>query len=111
MADFRNTLEKTFKSDTFPDDVTLTLELEDVVAQEVGKDKETKPVAYFKGEPRGLVLNVTNYKVLTKAHGNPDTDSWIGAKIELWKDPSITFGGKETGGLRVKVLTPAPKKS
>jgi len=109
-VDYSNILEKTFKSESFPEDKPLNLTIDDVVAQEVGIDKDTKPVAYFKEDPRGLVLNKTNYGILTKAHANPNTDAWIGAVIQVWKDPTVTFSGKTVGGLKVKIITKAVKK-
>ncbi len=109
MADLSNLLSKTFSAQSFPHDQTLTLTLIKVIAEEVGSDKEVKPVAYFKEDPRGLVLNKTNYGRLAKALGSTDVDRWVGTRIELSYDPGVTFGGKEVGGLRVKPIA-APKK-
>lgn len=109
MADLSSLLSKTFAAQSFPHDLVLTLTITKVQAEEVGQDKEVKPVAYFKEDPRGLVLNKTNYGRLARALGSTDVDRWVGVRIELSYDPSVQFGGKEVGGLRVKPLTAAKK--
>ena len=44
--------------------------------------KKKKPILYLKGVEMGIVLNLTNTKMIEKQHGD-DTDDWIGKKISL----------------------------
>src|SRR5271170_3043297 len=64
--------------------------------------QELKWVCYFHEVDKGLALNATNTKRIAKALLAEDTDQWLGKKIALYFDPDIEFGGKITGGIRVK---------
>lgn len=73
-------------------------------------DSEEKWIIYFEEDDRGLVLNKTNIHKLGELCGD-DTDSWIGHKVVLYNDPTVSFGGK-SGGIRIrapKVTVPPPK--
>ena len=41
-----------------------------------------KPILYFKGKERGLVVSPSNVKILIEAYGS-DSDSWSGREIGL----------------------------
>jgi len=43
-------------------------------------------------------------RILGKAWGN-DIRKWPGRWIELYRDPEVTFGKKETGGIRIRSLS------
>lgn len=67
--------------------------------EEVGRDKEMRPVLYFEGEEKGIVLNKTNATNISKLYGY-ETDDWVGKKVLLgtaWVD----FNGQSTEGIRV----------
>jgi hypothetical protein len=66
---------------------------------------EYKWVMYFHGEQRGLVLNKNNLSRAALALGSDDTDDWIGKRIVAFHDPTVEFGGKLVGGIRLR----APK--
>jgi hypothetical protein len=53
-----------------------------VVLEEVGQDKTTKPVVYFRQIQQGLVLNRTNAARLSASLGD-ESDAWIGKQIGL----------------------------
>lgn len=110
MPNYRSLLERHFKGETFPRDKALRLTLSSVVSEEVGRDKESKPVAYFKEDQRGFIINGTSYSVLADAHKDDATESWEGAVVELYFDPTVTFDGKKIGGVRTRVITPGGKK-
>lgn len=65
-----------------------------------GKE-ETKPVAYFEGAAKGLVLNVTNWDAITDIVGDDDSKSWPDHRIELYSIP-VEVRGKVTKGVRVR---------
>lgn len=73
-----------------------------------GDDAEEKAVLYLKGGQKGLVLNGTTWDQITEIaaeRGIPepdDSDNWVGLAIELYHDPSVRFGTKKVGGIRVR---------
>lgn len=66
-----------------------------------GSDKEPKPVVYFNGASKGLVLNVTNGNAIAEIAGTTETDDWTGVEIELHADRTL-FGGKKVDCIRVR---------
>ena len=67
-----------------------------------GDDQEIKPVMYFSsGIPKPMVINNTNWMNVEVLYGN-ESDDWTGKPIEVWVDPSVAFGGKRIGGLRLR---------
>jgi hypothetical protein len=80
-----------------------------VEIEEVGRQRDEKPVLYFKGESRGLVLNKTNKNVIAKAYGK-ETDGWTGKEIVLFH-AMVDFGGEMVESIRVRLprTAPAPK--
>ena len=76
----------------------VRLTMKDVVMEEVGDDH--KPVLYFAGAKKGLVLNKINSAAIATAYGS-DTDGWAGKIIEVYPDMTI-FSGKPTPCIRVR---------
>lgn len=65
--------------------------------------KESKHVIHFRGDaPKPLILNRGNADALAEYFGD-DSDGWVGKRIEVYVDPSVMFGGKRIGGIRVRV--------
>jgi len=83
-----------------------TVELDEVRTEE-GKTEE-KPILHFTDdESKPLILNRTNAEYLAECFGL-DSDTWGGKVIELYVDPSVSFGKKRIGGIRVRIPnTPA----
>lgn len=76
-----------------------------------GAPEELKWVIHFDECEKPLVVNSTNAQIIAQITKQDDTDSWPGHKIVLYDDPSVSFGGKLVGGIRVRAprtLTPAP---
>lgn len=91
--------------------VTIRALHQENVAKE-GADEELKAVMYFEEFEKPLVLNSTNGQIIAKITGiEEDIErNWIGKKIVLYNDPNVSFGGKVTGGIRVRaVRTPQEK--
>jgi hypothetical protein len=63
---------------------------------------EHKWVVYFAEFEKAMVLNSTNINGLAKACDSDDTDDWPGKEVVVYVDPTVGFGGKVTGGLRIK---------
>ena len=76
--------------------------IDHVEAKMVGKDKDLKPVTYFKTLGKGLVTNMTNREKIAEIRGSKVMDDWPGTRIELYVNPDIGFGGKRMGGIRVR---------
>lgn len=66
---------------------------------------ETKMVLHFAELEKGLVMNKTNISVAIATFGSSDTSQWKGKQIILYADPSISFGGKVVGGLRLRPMS------
>ena len=64
------------------------------------KTGEQKPVMYFQGKSKGLVLNVTNGQMAAHLYGD-DTDAWIGQTLILFSTMT-SFQGRPVQGLRVR---------
>ena len=71
------------------------------VAKE-GVDPDMKWVLHFVNVDKPLVLNSTNMTLIAKFLGSDNTDDWMGKNIILYDDPAVSFGGKLTGGIRVR---------
>ena len=70
-----------------------------VKIEKIGDDE--KPVLYFIGKEKGLVLNKTNANVIALIYGD-DTDNWSGGDIEIY--PTETdFQGKRVDAIRVRL--------
>ncbi len=65
-----------------------------------GEDK-AKLVIKFAEFPKPLILNSTNIRELAAIFRDRDANTWRGP-IMLYVDPNVTFGGKVTGGIRVR---------
>lgn len=86
--------------------VTISAVKQENVAKE-GAPEEHKFCLFFEEFDKPLVLNSTNAQIIAKITGHEDDieSNWLGAKIVLYNDPNVSFGGKITGGIRVR----APK--
>ena len=74
------------------------------VAKE-GAEPEYKWALNFHESDKPLVLNSTNIQLCERIFGSDDTDHWNGKKVVLYVDPTVSYGGKVVGGIRVR----APK--
>lgn len=75
------------------------------VTMEPIADDERKPVIWFEGYDKGMVLNKTNANNVSGLYG-PDSDGWIG-KSMLLATAMVDFQGKSTRALR---LYPPPRR-
>ncbi len=83
--------------------VVASVEMEDV--KDVDK-VEKKLVMHFVGKDKALILNRTNCEVMETICGTDDYGAWIGQAVVLWTDPTVKFGGKLVGGLRIRAIGP-----
>lgn len=85
-------------SDLMGREVNATIK--NVVLEEVGREREERPVLYFRGKEKGLVLNKTNANTIAALFGD-DTDDWVGGEVTLF-EAQVEYQGKMTPSIRVK---------
>jgi hypothetical protein len=85
--------------------------IEAVRMEEVKNDDgvEKKLVAHFVGKDKALILNRTNCEALEDICGTDDYAAWAGHMVVLYADPTVKFGGRTVGGLRIRAVEAAPK--
>jgi len=84
----------------------LWIKEEEVTAP--GKGTEIRLVLYFDGLKKGLVLNMANADALAEITGTDDYEQWSDIPIQLYVDPDVKYGGKKTGGIRIRKPPSAP---
>ncbi len=77
------------------------LQINIVQEENIGRDDkpENKPVMYFMGKEKGLVLNKTNADQLAAMYGD-ESDAWQGKTIELYTQ-KVQYQGQAVDGIRV----------
>ena len=96
---------KYLKAEDFDGDRLFTIR--SLVVEELGPERERKPVLYFEGESRGLVCNKTNMAVIVKAYGD-ETENWRGRQVILYP-LDVQFRNDVVRALRVR-LPPAASR-
>ena len=67
----------------------------------VGRAREMKPIVYFVGKEKGIVLNKTNANKIIEIAGSALTEEWPGTKIMLYT-AEADFGGDTYDVIRIK---------
>lgn len=96
---------KYLKSDELEGDVTYTIKTVEIETLGQGKDKEDKPIIYFKETEKGLACNKTNANIISGLYGN-ETDGWIGKQVTLFAT-EVQFGADMVMAIRVRMRKPA----
>lgn len=65
--------------------------------------KDRKGILEFSNSPLKLTTNATNTRTLIAMFGK-ETDDWIGKHIHLYVDEHVQFQGKETRGIRIRLV-------
>ena len=82
-------------------DRNVKVVMDRVEMEDIGGDH--KPILYFQGKDKGLVLNKTNSNNIAAAYGD-DTDDWAGRELVIY--PAMTdFQGKTVPCIRVRSPT------
>lgn len=104
MADINDAFPSKYlkATDLGDDNVTVTIDRVDFedIQTETGQ-KERKPILYFRGKQKGLVLNKTNASKISDLLASSDTDAWGGGKITLYATET-TFQGRTMPCIRIK---------
>lgn len=80
------------------DGKNILVTIKDCMVETIGEDK--RPVLYFAGKEKGVVLNKTNATNISEAYG-PDTDEWTGKKVMLYT-AFVDFQGKSMESIRIR---------
>lgn len=94
------------KADVSPAVLATIRAYEQVNVAKDGAPPEEKYILHFNELEKPLVLNSTNGQIIASITKSEDFDGWVGKTIVLYFDPNVSFGGKLTGGIRVR----APKE-
>lgn len=78
-----------------------TLTIDKIYNEKVGREREVRPVVYFEGEDRGLILNKTNGRALCDICGTSDTQKMSGQQVELYV-VDTEYQGDPIKGLRLR---------
>jgi hypothetical protein len=100
------------KEDVGDDGVILTIKgfKQEMVKGDNGD--EQKVIMYFEEEDYNpMVVNRTNAQLLSIATGAASAGEARGKQVVVYNDPTISFGNKITGGIRIKKVAGAPKQA
>ena len=73
--------------------------------------EEQKFVVFFREMEKGMILNATNMKTITKLMNSNESDDWTGKRITVFTKDDIEMGGELKSGLRVRPKAPAAVKA
>lgn len=105
---------KYLKSADLDGDLTVTIAR--VGIEKVGDDEEPKLALHFhavpelEGKADGMVCNKTNAEIIAEMYGE-ETADWIAKPVTLYVDPNVTFGGKRTPAIRIRMQVPSKNGS
>ena len=81
----------------------VEVQIEKWAFEKVGIEQEQRPILFFLGKQKGMVLNVTNANRIAEMYGT-EVDAWCGKTIHIY--PSETdFAGKTVPCIRVRAET------
>jgi hypothetical protein len=86
-------------------DRTVEAVMDHVAMEDIRDPDEAKllPILYFRGVPKGMVLNKTNAKVIASGYGE-ETDAWHGMPITLFP-AMVAYGADTVPAIRVRLPT------
>ena len=97
------------KNDVGDDGIILTIKGFKTETIEGDHGDEEKVIMYFIEDVNPMVLNRTNSQLVGMATGAANAGEARGKQVVVYNDPSISFGGKVTGGIRIKKIAGAPR--
>ena len=96
------------KEDVTPD---VLVQVSHLTMDSIESDNKTERRAalHFHGDLKPMVLNQTNKELLKVATGENTAGGVKNKKIVLFNDPTIMFGGKMVGGIRIRKAKNQPE--
>lgn len=98
-----------FKAKDYPEDWTLTAEIEMARLEPFPDGRGKKLVVYFRRQQSGLVCGPVLFDQIADVTGEDNSDDWKGHRITLFRDMT-DFQGKDTPCIRVRAPDALPKK-
>jgi hypothetical protein len=86
------------KASDIPAGRRVTVAIQGVNIVKLGDDE--RPVVYFMGKTKGLVLNKTNANMIIEIAKSEETDNWVGVQIAIYST-KVDFQGRRVDALRV----------
>lgn len=103
LADVSDTIQA--KSDQLnADDLMGGPALVRITKVERGPSKEQPIKLHITGGWRPWLPSKTDRRVLVSLWGK-DARAWVGRWMDIWRDPTVRFKGKVTGGVRIQGLS------
>lgn len=99
------------KADVGEDGLVLTIKGFRMETIEGDDGQEDKMVMHFIEDVKPMVLNRTNSQLVAVATSASKVGDAKGKQIIVFNDPTVGFGGKITGGLRIRKVGGAPKQA
>ena len=87
-------------------DRNVMVKIDRVDMEKIGEDE--KPVLYFVGKTKGMVMNKTNASNIANVYGD-DTDDWHGQEVVLFS-AMVDFQGKSVEAIRVRAPQPKDRR-
>ena len=97
------------RSDVGEDGAILTIRGFKIETVKGDEGDEEKIVMHFAEDVKPMILNKTNANLLRVVTGCATAGEAKGKQVVVYDDPTISFGGRITGGLRIKKIPGAPK--
>lgn len=79
----------------------VDLQILNVTKEAVGEMLEDKIAVHFNAGYKPMLANRTNLRILSALFG-PHTQAWLGKVVNVYNDPTVSYGGRITGGVRVR---------
>ena len=99
---------KYLKASDLPEEGTQSVTIEKITIEEIGREKQRKPVIYFEYLDKGFVCNKTNANTIAKITGSRNLEDWTGKTIHLYR-AEVEFGGEMVESIRVKIKSAEPQ--
>jgi hypothetical protein len=81
-----------------------------ITQEQVGDELEDKIALHFHGSYKPLLLNRTNLRILQSIYGS-NSDNCINKPVCVYDDPTISYGGRLTGGVRLRMSQPVQRQA
>jgi len=87
-----------------PHPVRVTIDRWEMAPFDEDGGRKMKPICYFVGKSKAMVMNVSNQMVLEILFNTKDSDATLGRQIVIWANPNVMFKNERKGGLQVMDL-------
>jgi hypothetical protein len=107
-GDYRKFMDKNYLGSwDVPDGEDLILTIDHAARDDVKNERgsERKLTIHFVEDYKPMILNATNSKAITAAHGSSKVEDWAGKKIAIYTTKVTAFGGT-TDALRIRTTAP-----